>query len=169
MKLFTKIFLITAIISTMTSCSTESWTTDNNKSPETSAIIKEKTPEPATPNEIESEEIQSNKIGETDSSTSSNEESVDASGISKEELLAQCLKEKWAKIFWTEWCSHCKRQKSMFWVKGIEILWFTDCDKERQVCVENWIKWYPTWIINWESLPWVRDLSFLANKTWCKY
>ena len=82
--------------------------------------------------------------------------------------LATCLKEKWVKLYWTSWCSHCNRQKEMLWEDGVAALWFIDCDENRSECRDAWVEAYPTWIVDWEKLPWVRQLAFLAQKTWCQ-
>ena len=167
MKLLTKLLLTIALLWTISSCENQPWTSDDNKTPKTNAVSENKVT-PTDTNEVS--KVEEEKPAKLEAEKITNDKASDSSiTMNKEAKLAECLKEKWAKIFWTEWCSHCKRQKSMFWKEAMKILWFTDCDKERQVCIDHWIKWYPTWIINWENLPGVRELNFLASKTWCIY
>lgn len=82
--------------------------------------------------------------------------------------FAKCITENWAKAYWTSWCSHCQKQKEMFWEEAAKNLNFTDCDSERKACKDAWITWYPTWVINWEQYPWVQSFEKLWELTWCK-
>ncbi len=86
----------------------------------------------------------------------------------KQLAFASCLKEKWAKFYWTTWCSHCQNQKSLLWWEdATKALWFIDCDKESNECKNAWIQAYPTWIINWKTLMWVQSIENLWKETWC--
>ena len=83
------------------------------------------------------------------------------------EEFTKCITKNWAKAYWTSWCSHCQKQKEMFW-DASKYLNFTDCDADRKWCKDAWITWYPTWVINWEQFPWVQSFEKLWEKTWCK-
>lgn len=94
-------------------------------------------------------------------------EKKDAKNTQTLEEFAKCITKKWAKVYWTSWCWHCQKQKEMFW-DALKNISFTDCDKNRKVCKDAWITWYPTWVINWKKYPWVQSLEFLWKKTWCE-
>jgi len=96
------------------------------------------------------------------------EEKVEDAPVRKIEL-AKCLTIQWAKMYWTSWCWHCNSQKERFWKWAFEFADFTDCDTEKEKCIEAWIQWYPTWVINWEAYPWNKTLDFLAEKAGCEY
>ena len=80
--------------------------------------------------------------------------------------FAQCLTEKGAKMYGTEWCSHCKSQKKRFG-EYFEFVDFTDCDQEKDVCEEAGISGYPTWVINGEKYSGNQPLSKLSEITGC--
>jgi thiol-disulfide isomerase/thioredoxin len=89
--------------------------------------------------------------------------------LSRKEALAVCLKDKSVRLYWTSWCSHCQKQKMLFWKEAFKRLWFVDCDKNKEECIEVWVRGYPTWVINEELFPWVQSLESLAKKTACKF
>ncbi|MBD3361894.1 hypothetical protein GF358_03835 [Candidatus Woesearchaeota archaeon] len=83
------------------------------------------------------------------------------------EVFAQCLTEKGAKMYGTEWCGHCKNQKSMFG-EAFQYIDYTDCDKDPDACQTAGVRGYPTWDIKEELYPGTRELSKLAALTECE-
>lgn len=84
------------------------------------------------------------------------------------QILAQCLTDAGMKLFSTERCSHCKNQKAMFG-PNVSLLNNTDCDEDRQTCIDNGIQWFPTWIdSSWTAYPGTQSLTSLAEISWCK-
>ena len=84
----------------------------------------------------------------------------------KFDAFAQCLTEKGAVMYGTEWCSHCQNQKAMFG-KSFENIIFVDCDQSRIACDKAGIKGYPTWIINGTNYPGEQQLYKLSDLTGC--
>lgn len=83
--------------------------------------------------------------------------------------FAKCLKEKWAKFYWTNWCSHCQKQKELlWWEQAVQALWFIDCDANKEECTKAQISAYPTWIINGSTLLWTQSIEALSQQTWCQ-
>ncbi len=85
----------------------------------------------------------------------------------KEQSLAQCLTEKGATMYGTEWCGYCKRQKELFGDDFKDIN-YIDCDKNSQECNMMGIDGYPTWIINNEKYPGLQSFEKLASLTGCE-
>lgn len=96
--------------------------------------------------------------------------SVDLSSADpKSVALWKCLTEKWATFYGTEWCSHCKNQKALFWA-AMPVVPFVDCDKNKEKCTAAWIQWYPTWVFeDGSKLEWSQQLAVLAQKSNCAY
>jgi glutaredoxin len=90
-----------------------------------------------------------------------------AKGPGKYDSFAQCLTEKGAAMYGTEWCSHCKNQKELFG-NSFQYIYYADCDKRKQECVDAGIEGYPTWIINNESYSGEQSLEKLAALTGCE-
>lgn len=86
----------------------------------------------------------------------------------KYDSLAQCLTEKGAAMYGTEWCSHCKSQKNAFG-SAFQYINYIDCDFNSDECLKNGITGYPTWIINGEKYPGEQPLFKLASLTDCKF
>ena len=81
--------------------------------------------------------------------------------------FAQCLTEKGAIFYGTEWCPHCKKQKKMFG-NSVRYINFVDCDKEKDACATAGVKGYPTWkFADGTSLSGTQFLKTLAEKTGC--
>jgi glutaredoxin len=80
--------------------------------------------------------------------------------------FAKCLAEKGAVIYGTEWCSHCKEQKSLFG-SSFQYVNYVDCDKYKQKCEDVGLEGYPTWIINNESYPGTQSLQTMSSLTSC--
>jgi len=93
-------------------------------------------------------------------------------GPGKYDGFAQCLSEKGAKFYGAFWCPHCQAQKQMFG-RSVEFLPYVECSlpdgKSRtQICIDNGIESYPTWIFaDGSRLEGERQLSELAEKTGC--
>ena len=85
----------------------------------------------------------------------------------KYDTFATCLFEKGAKMYGTEWCSHCQSQKKMFG-KSFKYIDYIDCDKDTNECLKNGVKGYPTWIIDGEKYTGEQPLQRLASLTDCK-
>ena len=88
-------------------------------------------------------------------------------GPGKYDAFAQCLFEKEATMYGTEWCSHCKSQKKMFG-KSFQYINYVDCDRNSNECLKNGIRGYPTWIIGGEHYRGEQSLQRLASLTDCK-
>ncbi len=82
--------------------------------------------------------------------------------------FAQCLTEKGAKMYGTEWCSHCKAQKERFG-ESFKFIDYIDCDINRGVCNAEGISGYPTWKIMGQNFPGGKTLKELSELTDCEY
>src|SRR3989344_5693960 len=86
--------------------------------------------------------------------------------------LAVCLNNKGAIFYGAFWCPHCQRQKAMFG-KSANLLPYEECstpDKRGrlQICIDEEITNYPTWIFADGSRETGEvSLSRLAEKTVC--
>jgi glutaredoxin len=89
-------------------------------------------------------------------------------GQGKYDAFANCLYEKGAVMYGTEWCSHCQNQKKAFGKESFKYINYIDCDKNSEECLKNGIKGYPTWIINGEKYSGEQPLARLASLTDCK-
>ncbi|MFH1728186.1 MAG: protein disulfide isomerase family protein [Pseudomonadota bacterium] len=88
-------------------------------------------------------------------------------GHGKYNTFAQCLSEKDAKMYGTDWCSHCKTQKKMF-ENSFDYVDYTDCDWNKDECSKAGIEGYPTWIINNKKYTGEQSLERLASLTGCE-
>jgi len=88
-------------------------------------------------------------------------------GPGKYDTFAQCLFEKDAIMYGTEWCSHCQNQKKAFG-KSFQYINYVDCDKYSEECLKNGVRGYPTWIINEESYSGEQSLPRLASLSGCE-
>lgn len=84
------------------------------------------------------------------------------------EEFATCITKNWAKAYWTSWCSHCQKQKEMFWDEAAKNLAFMDCEADIKWCKDAWITWYPSWKVWWNLYPWVQSFEKLWELTNCK-
>lgn len=87
---------------------------------------------------------------------------------SNSDSFAKCLTKNGAKMYGTEWCGFCKKQKELFG-ESFEYINYIDCDKNRQECIDEKIKGYPTWKINEESYSGVQSFEKLSQLTGCKF
>ncbi len=81
--------------------------------------------------------------------------------------FAQCLTEKGATFYGTEWCTHCKSQKALFG-DSMKDVNFIDCDDQKEVCRAAGITGYPTWIIGGQKYVGTQSLEKLASVTACE-
>ncbi len=81
--------------------------------------------------------------------------------------FAQCLTEKGAVMYGTEWCSHCKIQKAWFG-KSFEYVNYVDCDYNGEECLKNGVQGYPTWKINNKLYSGKQPLEKLSSLTGCE-
>jgi glutaredoxin len=103
----------------------------------------------------------------TNVGTSNDENSVvEESFVSGEERVAKCLTENGATMFGTEWCPHCKDQKSNFG-EAFEYVDYVDCDENQIACSNAGVRGYPTWRINGQLYPGARLVSDLAGIAGC--
>ena len=84
----------------------------------------------------------------------------------KFDAFAQCLTEKGAVMYGTEWCSHCQNQKALFG-SSFKYITFIDCDQSDFTCNQAGVKGYPTWIIDGKSYPGEQSFYKLASLTGC--
>lgn len=80
--------------------------------------------------------------------------------------FAQCLTQKGAVMYGTDWCPHCQDQKRMFGTAFADVV-FVNCDYSR-ACLDNNVTGYPTWILaDGTRLEGEQALGLLAAKTGC--
>jgi len=83
-----------------------------------------------------------------------------------QESFAQCLTEKGAVMYGTDWCGHCQAQKRMFGDSFKEVT-FVNCDYSKACAAAN-ITGYPTWVFaDGSRLEGQVSLETLAQKTGC--
>ena len=83
------------------------------------------------------------------------------------DTLAECLTNKDAVMYGTEWCSHCKDQKKAFGDSFRKIN-FVDCDRNPDACNDAGVEGYPTWKINGENYGGAQPLDRLASLAGCQ-
>tara|TARA_Y100000310_G_C20408949_1_gene681008 strand:- start:197 stop:571 length:375 start_codon:yes stop_codon:yes gene_type:complete len=81
--------------------------------------------------------------------------------------FAQCLTEKGAKMYGTEWCHYCQDQKELFG-RSFKQIDYVDCDYKKNECDIEGIKGYPTWKINGETYSGVQSFGRLSQLTGCE-
>lgn len=84
----------------------------------------------------------------------------------KYDNFAKCLSENQAAMYGTEWCPHCKSQKALF-EKSFKYVDYIDCDYDKDICLLNGVKGYPTWIIKNQSYPGTQSLEILSKLSNC--
>lgn len=89
-----------------------------------------------------------------------------STGPGEYDELAKCLTSKGVKMYGTEWCGYCKKQKENFGA-SFQYVDYVDCDESKDECIEAGIRGYPTWNINGESNPGLKDLETLASLAGC--
>ena len=81
--------------------------------------------------------------------------------------LAKCLTEKDVKMYGTDWCSVCKKQKSDFGT-SFKYVDYVNCDFQTVECKENGVNRYPTWIITGTKYIGKQSLDTLASLSGCE-
>lgn len=87
--------------------------------------------------------------------------------------FAQCLKDEGATFYGAFWCPHCQAQKELFG-NAAEELPYVECSTpdrqdQTQVCKDNEIKSYPTWVFaDGSRQSGEMTLAALASKTGCE-
>ena len=87
--------------------------------------------------------------------------------------FATCLADKGAKFYGAFWCPHCQEQKRLFG-RSVSKLPYIECSMpdaktQTQVCIDQKITGYPTWIFaDGSRTEKVLELSELADKTSCE-
>lgn len=90
----------------------------------------------------------------------------------KYDALATCIKESGTIFYGAFWCPHCHNQKNEFG-DSAQYLPYTECSLpdesgQTQVCIQNNIKTYPTWVFpDGSRLTGEVSLATLAQKTGC--
>ncbi len=87
-------------------------------------------------------------------------------GPGKYDTFAKCLTEKGLVMFGTEWCSHCQNQKRAF-DSSFQFVNYVDCDRNKDECLKEGIRGYPTWVIDGEKYPGEQRLERLADLSGC--
>lgn len=97
---------------------------------------------------------------------------VNDTGPGKLDSFATCLKDQGAIFYGTFWCSHCIATKKLFG-KSAKLLPYVECSTPdgngtNQICTDNKILGYPTWIFKDGSrLTGEVSLETLSEKTSC--
>jgi thiol-disulfide isomerase/thioredoxin len=85
--------------------------------------------------------------------------------------LAMCITDSGAKFYGAYWCPHCAATKQMFG-KSAKKLPYVECaasqTEQTQICIDNKIEGYPTWIFaDGSRLSGELTFAQLAEKTGC--
>lgn len=80
--------------------------------------------------------------------------------------FAECLTDNGAIFYGTEWCGFCQQQKAMFG-DSMDYVNFIDCDENRNTCMSEGIRGYPTWKIDGQLYSGVQQMSRLSELTGC--
>ena len=88
------------------------------------------------------------------------------SGVREYDGFAECLSEKGAVMYGTEWCGACKAQKDLFG-DSFDKVNFVDCDRRRDLCLIAGVGAYPTWKIDGENYEGALELEKLASLSGC--
>lgn len=81
--------------------------------------------------------------------------------------FAQCLAEKQITMYGTEWCPHCKTQKSLFG-SSFQYASYVDCDRYQEQCLAAGVQAYPTWIVNGTAYEGVQSMVKLSQISGCE-
>jgi thiol-disulfide isomerase/thioredoxin len=86
--------------------------------------------------------------------------------------FAQCLKDKGAVFYGAFWCPHCQNTKKMFGAAAANLPYVEcstpDAQGQTQVCKDNGIESYPTWVFpDGSRLSGEQTLQSLADKSGC--
>jgi thiol-disulfide isomerase/thioredoxin len=78
----------------------------------------------------------------------------------------ECLNQKGAIMYGTEWCGYCRSQKEQFG-EYFEKIRYVDCNLEREVCQNAGVKGFPTWVINEKLESGFKTLEQLSKISQC--
>lgn len=89
----------------------------------------------------------------------------------KYDNFAKCLTEKGARMFGAYWCPHCQSQKELFG-DSKKYIGYVECDPrgdnaKPELCTQNNIQGFPTWIINGQAYEGEQSLETLSSLTGC--
>jgi hypothetical protein len=82
--------------------------------------------------------------------------------------LGQCLREKGAVMYGSDFCTNCQNQKNMFGVDFKNVNYF-NCDFNRDECQKKGITFYPVWALNNKVIIGLQSLPALAEFSGCEY
>ena len=89
--------------------------------------------------------------------------------ISATESLAKCLTAKWAKMYGTETCPYCMKQKDLFG-EDFKYVNYINCMEQPAVCGEANIQWVPAWgFKDGSQKAGLQSLKDLAAFAGCEY
>ncbi len=80
--------------------------------------------------------------------------------------LAECMTARGAKMYGSESCGYCKKQKSEFG-SDFQYINYINCGVDRAACSAAGIRGYPTWEINGQLSPGYKSLGQLAELSGC--
>ena len=84
------------------------------------------------------------------------------------DAFAQCLTDAGVKMYGTDTCPYCLKQKAMF-ADSFTKVNFVNCQETPTECSIQNIQWIPAWIFSDGSrLQWLQDLEKIAEKTGCE-
>lgn len=89
------------------------------------------------------------------------------SGPGKYDDFAQCLTDKGIKMYGTDWCSFCQKQKAEFG-KSFKHIDYVNCDFNQAECDSAGVSGYPTWSINNQLYSGLQPLQSLASLSDCE-
>lgn len=87
-------------------------------------------------------------------------------GEDSDKELARCLTEKNAKLYTTNNCNYCDKQKKLFGNEAIKYLDYDDCSENIVECSK--LESVPAWAINGEIYYGVKSLNELRILSGCK-
>lgn len=87
--------------------------------------------------------------------------------LTAKDIFAKCLSEKGAVMYGAEWCPHCKDQIALFG-ESFRYINYVECPQNPELCRQNGIEGYPTWIINGRKYVGKQSLSQLSRATGCQ-
>lgn len=89
-----------------------------------------------------------------------------SSSASASPEFAQCLTDKGAVMYGTDWCKYCQKQKEMFG-EAFSNINYINCDENRAACELAGVRGYPTWEINGRTYSGLQQLEELAELSGC--
>lgn len=87
--------------------------------------------------------------------------------MSQEVTFANCLTNKGVIFYGAYWCPACQKQKEILGDNLKDINYF-ECEDDKQTCMDEGIKAYPTWKMNDKSYMGVKSLKELSLLFGCE-